>query len=81
MKLWIERCDAMDIRNNAWAGAISTMDLLSDEEIELIDRILTESCPEGMEAVEYNDFWWFDTDTIAEWLGFSSFEELYEKRR
>ena len=41
--------------------------------------MLEELYPEGMEEVEVNDFFWFEDDTIAEWLGYSSFEEIIER--
>lgn len=29
-----------------------------------------------MDATDVNDFFWFENDTIADWLGFSDWEEL-----
>lgn len=29
---------------------------------------------------DINDFFWFDTETIAAWLGYKDFETLYNER-
>ena len=33
-----------------------------------------------MEDVELNDFFWFERDTIAEWLGYEDYDELMKDR-
>lgn len=76
-----EVCNAWEVRSNAWSGAISTLDLLTDSEIETIVEGLEECYPDGMTETEFNDFWWFDTDYIAEQLGYTDFEEMYTERR
>ena len=63
---------------NTWAGANQTKDRLTYEELDLIEEMLTEVYPNGMTDTELNDFLWFDSDTIAEWLGYADFEELME---
>lgn len=61
-----------------WGGATETIKYLQDCDFELIENNLEELNPDGMSDTEVNDFFWFDDDTIAEWLGYSSFEELME---
>ena len=80
MRIYKDVYGADEIRSNAWAGAISTLDLLTNDEIETILSILDDSYPEGMDETEMNDFWWFDTDFIAECLGYNDFETLFNER-
>ena len=59
-----------------WSGAKDTVKYLTEDEINLIESILEDSFPEGMNETEINDFFWFEDDTIAEWLGYSSFDDI-----
>ena len=59
-----------------WSGARDRVKYLTDEEMDTIEAILEEMNPEGMSETDVNDFFWFADDTIAEWLGYSDFEEL-----
>ena len=63
-----------------WSGAKSTVELLSYDELSEIESMLEELYPDGMSATELNDFFWFETDTIAEWLGYADFETMYLER-
>ena len=80
MRIYREITTADEIRENAWSGAVSTLNLLEDEEIVTILGILEEANPKGMDETAFNDFWWFDTETIAEWLGYEDFEALFTER-
>ena len=80
MKITKEINTAWEIRNNAWAGAIQTLDLLTDDEIENLVEGLEEIYPDGMTETEFNDFLWFDTEFIAEFFGYDNFEEMYTER-
>jgi hypothetical protein len=62
-----------------WSGAADTAKYLTDEEFDTIESMLEDSYPDGMDETELNDFFWFEEDTIAEWLGFSSFEKLMNR--
>ena len=62
-----------------WSGACSTVKYLTDEEMDTIESMLEEIYPDGMTDTEINDFFWFDDDTIADWLGYSSFEEIMNR--
>lgn len=62
-----------------WSGAKDTVKYLTDDELDTIENILEDSYPEGMSDTEINDFFWFEDDTIAEWLGYSDFEELMHR--
>ena len=62
-----------------WSAARDRVKYLTDEELDTIESILEECNPEGMTETEINDFFWFEEDTIAEWLGYSSFDEIMDK--
>ncbi len=62
-----------------WSGAKDTVKYLTDKELDFIESQLEELYPDGMDETEINDFFWFDDDTIAEWLGYDSFEDLMNR--
>ena len=62
-----------------WSGAKDTVKYLTEDEINLIENILEDSFPDGMDETEINDFFWFEDDTIAEWLGYSSFDDIINR--
>lgn len=71
---------AQEFRDRAWSGGADTLEDLTDEQIETIFNYLEDtSGEEGMSLTEVNDFFWFERDTIAEWLGYSSYEQLKER--
>lgn len=59
-----------------WSGAKDRVNYLTYDEIEKVFSILEDIYPDGMSETEVNDFFWFEEDTIAEWLGYNSFEEI-----
>lgn len=60
-----------------WGGAKELAEKLSDSELEQIESCLEDGDPEGFHNVsEINDFFWYEGDTIAEWLGYESEEEI-----
>lgn len=62
-----------------WSGAADTRKYLTNEEMDQIESMLEEAYPDGMDETQLNDFFWFEDDTIAEWLGYSSFEEIMNR--
>ena len=63
-----------------WGGAVQTVKLLTEAElIEVWDNFF-DACEGTPTRTEINDFLWFDTDTIAEILGYHDFDELYTER-
>lgn len=64
---------------NFWSGGRDTADDLTWDEIDTIESMLDELYTE-MEDVELNDFFWFERDTIAEWLGYEDYDELMKDR-
>ena len=62
-----------------WSGAKDTADELTADEIEKVFSILEDAYPEGMTETELNDFFWFERDAIAEWLGYADFEQIMKR--
>ena len=62
-----------------WSGAKDTAKYLTDEEFNTIESMLEELYPDGMSETQLNDLFWFESDTIAEWLGYSDFEEIMNR--
>lgn len=63
-----------------WSGARDITQYLTDEDFEVIESILLDLYPNGISETELNDLFWFEPDTIADWLGYNNFEELEEDR-
>lgn len=62
-----------------WAGGFETWLELTFEELDALDDLLPEAFPNGLTQTELNDLFWFDSDLIAEWLGFEDWENLVEE--
>ena len=62
-----------------WSGAADHAAHLTGEELDTIEAMLEETNEDGMSETEVNDFFWFDEDTIAEWLGYDDFEALMNR--
>lgn len=63
---------------NTWAGANSTKDELTWEELDILEEALNELYPDGLDETTVNDIFWFETDWIAEILGYSDWEDLID---
>lgn len=70
---------ADEVRDLVWSGAADRVADLSDGQIESILNILEDSYPDGMTETELNDFFWFDDDTYAEWLGYRDAGQLWDR--
>ena len=76
MKIYTET----SLRNfEFWSGGADTANYLTEDELDTIETILEDLYPEGMDETDINDFFWFDDDTIAEWLGYRDFESLMNR--
>ena len=64
-----------------WAGAKDTIKYLTDYELEQLEQILEDLCPEGLSEEQLNDIFWFERDLIAEWLGYEDFDEIMERNK
>lgn len=63
-----------------WSGAKDTVNYLTNDELDIIEDMLEDAYPDGMTETQLNDLFWFDTDVIAEWLGYYDFESLINER-
>lgn len=62
-----------------WSGAKDTAEYLTDEEFDIIENLLEDAYPDGLDETALNDFFWFEDDTIAEWLGYNDFNEIMNR--
>ena len=59
-----------------WAGAVDRVKYFSREQLDTVEEILIDIYPNGIDETTLNDLFWFEEDTIAEWLGYDSFEDF-----
>lgn len=59
-------------------GAVDTIEDLTDSEVETI-LSMVEEIEEDITDSYISDFFWFERDTIAEWLGYDSFEDIMNR--
>jgi hypothetical protein len=66
-----------------WSGAEDYANELSSEEFDQIESILEEEYPDGINATDLNDIFWFDQDALNSWIGRSDEddEDVSESRR
>ncbi len=62
-----------------WSGGKENASYLTEKEMETIEYLLEDLFPNGISETELNDIFWFDCDTIAEWLGYEDFEKITER--
>lgn len=62
-----------------WSGAKDRVKYLTDDELDTIESILEDIYPDGVDETTINDIFWFEEDTIAEWLGYNDFEEIMNR--
>ena len=62
-----------------WSGGKDRANMLSCEQLCIVEEYMEEIAPEeGWSDTAINDFFWFDFDIIAEWLGYKD-EEYFSK--
>ena len=61
-----------------WSRAKDNAETLTNEQLDMVESILEDAYPDGVEDTQINDFFWFDFDTIREWLGIKDEEEEEE---
>lgn len=52
-----------------WGGAKLNADQLTYDELEQVDFMLEDIYPEGCQETLINDLFWFEFETVCEWLG------------
>ena len=61
----------------AWSGAKDTLDRIQREgKCAELENMLEELYPDGMTETELNDLLWFDSESVYEWLGIRSEEQI-----
>ena len=61
----------------AWSGAKDTLDRIQREgKCTELENVLEELYPDGMTETELNDLLWFDSESVYEWLGIRSEEQI-----
>ena len=63
------------LRTEPISGAKDNAETLTSEQLDMVESILEDAYPDGMEDTQINDFFWFEFDTIREWLGIEKEEE------
>lgn len=58
-----------------WAGAKDNASELTYEQLDAVESILEDLYPDGMEETTINDLFWFEFDSIQEWLGMETEED------
>ena len=61
----------------AWSGAKETLERIQREgKCAELENVLEELYPDGMTETELNDLLWFEPETVYEWLGIRSEEQI-----
>jgi len=61
-----------------WSGGKDRAILFTDEELETIEQNLSDCFPDGMDETALNDIFWFEPETLCEWIGITE-EELFDR--
>ena len=73
-------CEEKSLCNfDFWGGGEDNAIYLTCDELYQIGEILEDLYPNGMDETEINNLFWFEQDTIAEWLGYNDFEEIRKR--
>lgn len=76
IKDFIDLCDF-----KAWGGGKSTLEfLIEHDDDEAVQQAIEEQYPDGIDKVMINDILWFDTEWIAEVLGFETWFDYTNDR-
>ena len=52
-----------------WSGARANADQLTIKELEQVEGVLEELNEDGMDETSINDLFWFEFETVCDWLG------------
>lgn len=63
---------------NFWSGAKDNAAGLTSSQLDTVECILEDLYPDGMGETSLNDLFWFEFDTVKEWLGITEEEEEEE---
>ena len=62
-----------------WSRAKDNAETLTSAQLDMVESILEDAYPDGISETQINDIFWFDFDTIREWLGIDNEEEEEEE--
>ena len=69
-------------RFEAWSGGKRTLERIIDEgKCGLLEQMLEELYPDGMTETQLNDLLWFDSESVYDWLGMRSEEQIEREIR
>lgn len=69
------------IRNfEFWQGARDFAEKLTDSQFDIIEDMLNDIYPEGLDETSLNDIFWFEKDSICEWLGYDSYDQFLQEK-
>ena len=61
----------------AWSGAVDTLNrIIAEGKCDELEAMLEELYPDGMTDTQLNDLLWFEPETVFEWLGIRTEEEI-----
>ena len=64
---------------NFWAGAKVNASELTFSQLNEVESILEDIYPDGIDETQLNDIFWFDFETIKEWLCITDEDEEEEE--
>lgn len=64
----------------AWNGAVDTLNrIINENKCDELESMLEDLYPEGMTDTQLNDLLWFESDTVFEWLGIRTYDQIKEE--
>lgn len=71
----------LDLANfEAWSGAVSTLDrVINEGKVDVLESVLEELYPDGMDETQLNDILWFEEDWVFEMCGIRSESVIREE--
>lgn len=51
-----------------WSVAKENAQLLTPEQLDIVESILEDCYPDGVDETELNDIFWFDFDAVCDWI-------------
>ena len=58
-----------------WSGAKANAAELTLSQLNEVESILEDLYPDGINETQLNDIFWFDFETVKEWLGITDDED------
>lgn len=61
----------------AWSGGKDTLNrIINEGKCNKLESMLEDLYPDGMTDTELNDLLWHDSDTVFEWLGIRTYDQI-----